>query len=148
MLIFAFLSAFRHFCPRLFWLLLEPCIRQRLPGHSIQIATATFPFLCFRRCPGSDRSAGFCLLYTITRFPLRAKALLRKEKLLPFLLCAASLPSGDVSSSGCRLGRLLQGRAIYGSSLCVPPASFTTVPSACCKKYVGKSCSLASLGLF
>lgn len=58
------------------------------------------PFLCIRSCPGTDRS-GFCWLYTISHFPLRAKALLRKEKLLPFL-CAASPPSGNVSRSGCR----------------------------------------------
>lgn len=142
---FSFLGIFAHLSSGFFW---SPASGKGCLDVAYKRPLPPSPFLRLRRCPGTARSAAFCLLYTITDFPLWAKALLRKEKLLPFLLCAASPPSGEVSRSGCRLGRLLQGRTINGSSLHVPPASSTAVPSACCKKYVGKSCSFASLGLF
>ena len=142
---FSFLGIFAHLSSGFFW---SPASGKGCLDVAYKRPLPPSPFLRLRRCPGTARSAAFCLLYTITDFPLWAKALLRKEKLLPFLLCAASPPSGEVSRSGRRLGRLLQGRTINGSSLHVPPASSTAVPSACCKKYVGKSCSFASLGLF
>ena len=135
---FSFLGIFAHLSSGFFW---SPASGKGCLDVAYKRPLPPSPFLRLRRCPGTARSAAFCLLYTITDFPLWAKALLRKEKLLPFLLCAASPPSGEVSRSGCRLGRLLQGRTINGSSLHVPPASSTAVPSACCKKYVGKSCS-------